>query len=203
MNNYDTARLARAFDRVAPFFNLTRPIFAGSYRRAAEYTLAQLRNPKNPPEVLDIGTGTGTLAGFFAHMGARVTGIDISLGMLRQAGKKYPQVNFVQAPAHSLEEMEENSFDVVSAAFVLHEMPPEYRMNLMKHMKRVARQSVLIIDYVPNNNPLIAIVEHMEKSYYREFLESVNRQLDQVFPTYVRKKLWHFIGMYLCSTGEV
>jgi len=202
-NNYNTDKLAQDFDRVAPLFNLIRPLFSRSYRRAAEYTLAGLKDRQKPPRVLDIGTGTGTLAGIFDQKGARVTGIDISPGMLRQARKKYSQVNFIQAPAHSLEEMEDNSFEVVSAAFVIHEMPPDYRLNLFKQMQRVAREAVLIIDYVPNNNPLIALVENMEKSYYREFLESVDRQLDQIFPTHVRKKLWHFIGMYLCPLRKV
>lgn len=202
MHKYDPYELARAFDRVAPFFNLTRPLFAGAYRRAAEYTLAELKDTIDPPRVLDIGTGTGTLAGVFARMGARVTGMDVSPGMLRQARKKYPQVKFIQAPAHSIEEMEDNSFEVVSAAFVIHEMPPDYRVNLLRQMKRVAREVVLIIDYVPNNNPLISLVESMEKSYYPEFLESVDRQLNQVFSTHVRKKLSHFIGMYLCPSRD-
>ena len=35
--------------------------------------------------VLDIGCGTGTLVAMLAHKGLRVTGIDISLPMLRQA----------------------------------------------------------------------------------------------------------------------
>lgn len=37
--------------------------------------------------VLDIGCGTGALAAMLAHKGVRVTGIDISLPMLRQAAR--------------------------------------------------------------------------------------------------------------------
>ncbi len=202
MSEKDLTRLAGTFDRVARYFDIMRPLFIGPYRQAAEYTLCQLKNTGSSPALLDIGTGTGTLAGVFATQGAKVTGVDISRGMLDQARKKYgSQIDLVQVPAHAPGPFTDDSFDIVSAAFVLHEMPAGYRMRVLKEMKRLAGQKVLIIDYVPNYNPVITFVEHIEKSDYRRFLAEIDGQLQQLFKNYEKKKLNHFMGLYLCEVS--
>jgi len=179
-----------------------RPLFIGPYRRAAEYALGRLITSGSSPLIMDIGTGTGTLAGAFAVRGANVTAVDISRGMLEQARKKYGQrVHFIQAPAHAPGPFDDDSFDMVSAAFALHEMPMDYRARVLGEMKRLAGQKVLIIDYIPNPNPIITLVEHLEKSYYRQFLAEIDDQLKQFFNNYEKKKLNHFMGLYLCDTG--
>lgn len=202
MYEQDLTRLAGTFDRVARYFDIMRPLFIGPYRRAAEYTLSRLVITGSSPALLDIGTGTGTLAGVFAAQGAKVTGVDISRGMLEQARKKHGhRVQFNQAPAHAPGPYDDDSFDMVSTAFVLHEMPADYRARVLGEMKRLAGQKVLIIDYIPNPNPVIALVEHVEKSYYRQFLAEIDDQLKQFFNSYEKKKLNHFMGLYLCDTG--
>ena len=202
MSDHDLTKLAGTFDKVARYFDLMRPLFTGPYRRAAEYALDRLVATGSSPSLLDIGTGTGTLAGALAARGAKVTGVDISRGMLEQARKKYGrQVHFIQAPAHAPGPFDDDSFDMVSAAFALHEMPADYRARVLGEMKRLARQKVLIIDYIPNSNPVIALVEQLEKSYYRQFLFEIDNQLKNFFNGYEKKKLNHFMGLYLCDAG--
>jgi len=199
LRNYDPGKLAGAFDRIAPFYNSLRPLFTGPYRLAADYALSELGRTGAPLRVLDIGTGTGTLAGAFTDLGADVTGIDVSRGMLRQARKKYgDRINFINASAHGLGHLKDGSFDLVAAGFVLHEMPPDYRLCVLMEMKRLSRGAVLVIDYVPNFNPLIFFVEYMEKSYYRNFLAIINSQLSMVFTKKTNRKLNHFMGLYFC-----
>ena len=203
MSEYDLSRLAGTFDRVARYFDIMRPLFIAPYRRAAEYALGRLITSDNAPSIMDIGTGTGTLAAAFAAQGAKVTGVDISRGMLEQARKKHGhRVHFIQAPAHAPGPFGDDSFDMVSAAFALHEMPAEYRARVLGEMKRLAGQKVLIIDYIPNSNPVITLVEHVEKSYYRQFLTEIDQQLKQLFNSYEKRKLNHFIGLYLCDTCD-
>ncbi|HBX24534.1 MAG TPA: hypothetical protein DEF34_13025 [Desulfotomaculum sp.] len=202
MSEHDLTKLAGTFDRVARYFDIVRPLFIGPYRRAAEYALDRLVTSNSSPSIMDIGTGTGTLAGAFAAQGAKVTGVDISRGMLEQARKKHGhRVHFIQAPAHAPGRFGDDSFDMVSAAFALHEMPTDYRARVLGEMKRLAGQKVLIIDYIPNPNPVITLVEHVEKSYYRQFLAEIDDQLKQLFNNYEKKKLNHFMGLYLCDTG--
>jgi len=200
LSEQDLTRLAGTFDRMARYFDIVHPLFIGPYRRAVEYTLGQIKTEGSSPALLDIGTGTGTLAGAFATQGVQVTGVDISRGMLHQARKKYGnQIDFIQAPAHAPGPYIDGNFDIVSAAFVLHEMSVDYRMRVLQEMKRLAGQKVLVIDYVPNLNPVITFVEHLEKSYYCRFLAEIDDQLQQLFKTYEKKKLNHFMRLYLCS----
>ena len=73
--------------------------------------------------VLDVGCGTGnnTLL-FAAATGVRVTGLDISLGMLRKAREKTKRTPLIQAPADSLPIMG-NLFDFVFMTEVIHHLP--------------------------------------------------------------------------------
>jgi 2-polyprenyl-3-methyl-5-hydroxy-6-metoxy-1,4-benzoquinol methylase len=59
------------------------PIEAATWRRVLERTL-----PAPPAPVLDVGTGTGSLALLAADLGYAVTGVDLSEGMLARAREK-------------------------------------------------------------------------------------------------------------------
>lgn len=203
MSGYSMERLAGLFDRVSRYFNIVRPLFIGPYRRAAGYALDRLSGNGGAPTVLDIGTGTGTLAGVFAERGARVTGVDISRGMLEVARKNHgDRVHFIQAPAHHPGEYADRSFHLVTAGFVLHEMPHEYREQVLNEMNRLAGQMVLIIDYVPNLNPVVTLVERVEDSFYNSFLGEIGDQLKSIFGSYELLKLNHFMGLYLVNRGQ-
>ncbi|MTI84213.1 MAG: class I SAM-dependent methyltransferase [Firmicutes bacterium] len=155
LSEQDLTRWAGTFDRVARYFDIIRPLFIDPYRQAAKYTLGHIKSAGSSPALLDIGTGTGTLAGVFAAQGAKVTGVDISRGMLDQARKKYgSQIDLVQAAAHNPGPFTDDSFDIVSAAFVLHEMSADYRILVLEEMKGLAGKKVLVIDYIPNINPI-------------------------------------------------
>ena len=62
---------------------MSDPIEAAAWRRVLERTL-----PAAPAEVLDVGTGTGSLALLAAELGHTVTGVDLSEGMLARARDK-------------------------------------------------------------------------------------------------------------------
>lgn len=68
--------------------------------------------------VLDVGCGTGRLIRLLKDRGAVVTGADISEEMIKIAGKKFPDIKIVNADIENLP-FEDNSFDVVIAAFVI------------------------------------------------------------------------------------
>jgi ubiquinone/menaquinone biosynthesis C-methylase UbiE len=74
--------------------------------------------------VLDIGCGTGNqlIADRAAPISAAPVGLDRSLGMLRQARPRAPEIAWVQADAAALP-FREQSFDFVSCQFALHHMP--------------------------------------------------------------------------------
>jgi SAM-dependent methyltransferase len=84
----------------APGHALSDPLEAACWRRALERTL-----PPAPATVLDAGTGTGSIAFLAAELGYRVTGVDLSEGMLAQARTKAAprdlDVTFIHGPAEA------------------------------------------------------------------------------------------------------
>ncbi len=75
--------------------------------------------PKNPL-ILDAGCGSGRDSRLLTERGARVTGIDISFGLLNEAKKKNPGIAFVQGDLRELP-MQSECFDGIwSHASLVH-----------------------------------------------------------------------------------
>ncbi len=100
-------------------------------------------------EILDVGTGTGEIALLLAEVGHRVTGVDISRGMLAVAREKAEErdleISFRVADAESLP-FGSSSFDGVVSRHLLWTLPePE---KALKEWVRVTKQGgkVAVID---------------------------------------------------------
>ena len=72
--------------------------------------------------VLDVGCGLGTLAAAAAARGATVTGVDLASGMLEEARRRHPSIEFVLADAEALP-FADGAFDVALGAFVVNHLP--------------------------------------------------------------------------------
>ena len=77
--------------------------------------------------LLDVGTGTGHVAGAAAGRGAHAVAIDISEEMLARARRLYPGVEFKLGDAEALE-FADRAFDAAVAAFLLHHVPSPERV---------------------------------------------------------------------------
>jgi ubiquinone/menaquinone biosynthesis C-methylase UbiE len=122
--------------------------------------------------VLDVGTGTGAWANMIREYGAVVSGIDHSEKMLAKAKKRYGEdICFMEADADNLKDMEDNSFDIVTASFVLHGMTRDKREPVLLEMQRVSKSIVAVHDY-DKGAPLFSLfLEWLEKSDYHNFTE--------------------------------
>lgn len=80
--------------------------------------LLELLAPQPGEKILDIGCGTGHLAGKIAAAGAQVTGIDRSPEMIRQAQETYSKIRFEVADATQIPL--EGPFDAVFSNATLH-----------------------------------------------------------------------------------
>lgn len=102
---------------------------------------------------LDVGCGTGVLAGRLATAGYDMTGVDPSDGMLDVLRASAPAVTAVQASGTALP-FPEDSFDVVYCVAVMHHVadPAAVRATLAE-MVRVAKPSgrILVWDHNPRN----------------------------------------------------
>lgn len=93
----------------------------------------------NPAEYgLDIGAGTGNLAGKLLAQGARMAGVDQSKEMLKLCRRKHPQMetklgNFLAIPYL------DGIFDFAVSSFAFHHLTGEQKLLAMKEMTRVLK----------------------------------------------------------------
>ncbi len=85
--------------------------------------LAAMGVVRSGARVVDLGTGTGSLARLFAQHGCRVTGVDIAGPLLEQARRldrdAGVEIAYVEAPAEATS-LPDGEFDVVSAGQCWH-----------------------------------------------------------------------------------
>lgn len=130
--------------------------------------------------ILDVAAGTGEQAFAFARHGYEVIGIDLSEAMLNKAHQKnrYGNVKLEIADATTLR-FPDNSFDVASVSFALHDMPLFIREKALKEMVRVTKPkgSIVIVDYDLPRNPIgraliYQLITLYEGEYYKQFIAS-------------------------------
>ncbi|HWQ14786.1 MAG TPA: methyltransferase domain-containing protein [Roseiflexaceae bacterium] len=103
--------------------------------------------------VLDVGCGTGRLLSQLPATAYERHGIDVSLGMIRQARRRDARLHCLQASATSIP-YEDGTFDVVFSAAVLHHIAePRAVAQAIGEMVRVTRAggTTIIWDHNPLN----------------------------------------------------
>ncbi len=109
---------------------------------------AVVRQVSGDDRLLDIGIGTGALAGqvILQHpQGAtlKVTGIDPSAGMRRRLSASHPTIivqdgDFLRIPA------EDDGWDAIISSFAFHEVAPEQRKVALDHVAAAVRPGGLV-----------------------------------------------------------
>ncbi|MEA4884699.1 MAG: class I SAM-dependent methyltransferase [Clostridia bacterium] len=196
----EISRARREFNLIAPVYDM---ILGRSmtrlYRLAVDALLET--HPFSPmAAALDVGTGTGLLAGVLAERGFEVTGIDVSEGMLRAARRRRGGLAaFRVAPAHSASAQPGAPYDLVCSAMLLHGFPRDYRQLVLKDMCRASRRLVMIVDYVPHRSPFTSVVERLEGSHYPGFLREFADDLAASFESMSVRPLSPTCGVYICD----
>jgi ubiquinone/menaquinone biosynthesis C-methylase UbiE len=138
------SRVAAAYDPVVQFMG-----FAPLWDAVAEAAA-----PAPGEWALDVCTGTGGAALELARRGARVIGLDLASGMLRQARRKRDNGGNAAAGTLSLVRMDarqlafaDRSFPLVTCTMALHEMAEKERGQVLAEIGRVARDRVIIAEY--------------------------------------------------------
>ncbi|NOZ96001.1 MAG: class I SAM-dependent methyltransferase [Acidobacteria bacterium] len=158
-------RTRRFFNLVAPAFHLIDRNLIPAYREVLE-------GLRFPPEdtVLDLATGTGTLALAFAERGHTVTGIDFAGRLLARARRRLPGGDLRQMDLAELPSLPAASWDGVAMAYLLHGLSPAFRRFVLCEAARLARRWILVFDY-PGPGPLIVrIIERIEGPHYPGFI---------------------------------
>jgi SAM-dependent methyltransferase len=125
-------------------------------------------------KLLDLGTGTGTLARGFAKRGCRVTGVDPAPAMLRQARQldrsEKVRIHHVCATAEQTG-LEGNQYDVVTAGQCWHWF--ERDKAALEARRLLANRGKILIahfDWIPLANNVAArteaLIEHYNPAWY-------------------------------------
>lgn len=96
--------------------------------------------------VLEVGSGTGNFLALFEGAGMRV-GVDLTHGMLVEAGKRHPDQHLVVGDGRKLP-LKTGSVDIASCAQMIHHVWDP--LPLVKELRRVAGNSgrVLVVDQI-------------------------------------------------------
>jgi len=171
-SNEDNLRERFIFNNIAPIYDLITMGTKGKYKKAIDLLLRNV--PVGGASVLDVGCGTGAWTNLFVNMGAsRVVGVDQSEKMLKRAREKYPSIEFYLVNAMNMSMFDNDSFDIVTASFVLHGPDRFHRNNILSEMVRIARNTVVIHDFDTGPLPFFTkLLEVLERSHVSDFQQT-------------------------------
>ncbi|HOZ38245.1 MAG TPA: methyltransferase domain-containing protein [Anaerolineaceae bacterium] len=173
---------ARLFDRIAPIYGRT---FGYQYKNYLEiYQRQPIKEIlADCHSILDVGCGTGAMASALRDRGYQVTGVDASLGMLRQAKNLISPntTSCVLSDVNSGLPFFAKGFDVCLASYVAHGLKPPQRLALYAEMRRLAGSLVIIHDYNDKRSLITSIAEWGEGGDYFNFIKVVQGELRDFF----------------------
>lgn len=179
-SNDEEKRALFIFDLIAPFYHLIDKGTRDNYVKMAELLNAHI--PLKGKTILDVGCGTGSWIATLNRYGLeKGVGADFSKKMLAEAGKNYPALEFVHQNGENLSAFADNSFDLVTATFVLHGMKAPKRALLLEEMKRVAKKFVVIHDFYKSSSFAVWLLETLERSDYVRFKNHFKEEMETSF----------------------
>jgi ubiquinone/menaquinone biosynthesis C-methylase UbiE len=140
------------FDEVAEVYDESLPGHVMDHYLRKRISFIAERHPP-PARLLDVGCGTGVLAGSLSSQGYEVVGVDPSEGMLDVMRKRFPAVESVQASATDMP-FGDGSFDLAVSVATMHHIADAADVaRALAEMARVVRPGghVLIWDHNPRN----------------------------------------------------
>ncbi len=142
---------------------------AETMRESGEVLVAKLGISKGI-EMLDLGCGDGTTAIPGAKLGANVLGVDIAANLVEAGNRRahaegLSHCRFVEGDATALQQLKDNSFDLVVSIFGAMFAPKPY--DVAKEMVRVTRPGGRIVmgNWIPGDPTLVAQILKISSAY--------------------------------------
>lgn len=152
-------------------FNFARSLLEGGNKEQFRLLRQQLSPTDN---ILDIGCGTG----YFSVLSQHYHGIDITPSFISYARKKYSKP-FDLMDATKLT-FKNKSFDTVLLLSILHHLPDELLVKVLKEAARVGKK-LLVIDLIQKNNLLSRLLYNLDRGHNIRTMEEQQRLISTSF----------------------
>lgn len=157
------------FDDVAPRYDLTNQLLSAG--NAALWRVATVKAiaPRPGERILDVACGTGTSTVAIQAKGATAVGVDFSGGMIQEARRRHPGIEFVPGDAQALP-FADGEFDAVTISFGLRNVHEPHRA--LAEMYRVLRPGgrLVITEF---STPPVGIIRSAYSGYLRHVLPRI------------------------------
>jgi ubiquinone/menaquinone biosynthesis C-methylase UbiE len=181
--NDEDKRAKFIFNLIAPVYHLIDKGTEKDFEMMAE--LLNRHYPLAGKSVLDVGCGTGSWISALSKYDLKyAAGADFSEKMITVAKKRVKGIDCFVQNGQNLDMFDDNSFDVVTATFVLHGMKKDKRAIVLKEMKRVAKEIVVIHDFYDNRQFAVQLLEFLERSDFKNFQKNFKNEIPLFFDEY-------------------
>jgi ubiquinone/menaquinone biosynthesis C-methylase UbiE len=174
-NNHDSTITRNRYQRLSPFYDLMEILPERSYISWREELWSLVKGP----EILEVGIGTGKNIALYPE-GVRVTGIDLTPGMLARARNRAAilnrDINLLLGDSQSLE-FPDASFDTVVATFVFCSVADPVQG--LREVSRVVKPGgqVLLLEHVRSTKPVLGeIMDILNPVLVRVTGANINRR---------------------------
>lgn len=175
INNYDSTIVRNRYQRISPFYNVMEILPERRYISWREELWSLVKGP----EVLEVGVGTGKNIAFYPD-GVKVTGVDLTQGMLEQARNRAAilkrDATLLLGDAQSLE-FPDATFDTVIATFVFCSVADPVQG--LREVSRVVKPGgqVLLLEHVRSAKPILGeLMDFLNPALVRVTGANINRR---------------------------
>jgi demethylmenaquinone methyltransferase / 2-methoxy-6-polyprenyl-1,4-benzoquinol methylase len=186
-------QVEQMFDNISPKYDLLNRLFSLGIDQGWRRKVVRMLGREPVEHLLDVATGTADLAILGATKAKRVTGVDISEGMLGHGRTKVAKRGLEQrivlqrADSESLP-FADNTFDAVTVAFGVRNF--EHLEQGMREMQRVLKPNgrLFVLEF---SKPMKAPMKQLFRFYFHRVMPAVGRTVskDSAAYTYLPKSV--------------